>query len=64
METLKIKHVLSLAAFIAVLLVGWYFWGPAGGRLTVLNEGNLAQFRQQFDAAAISERVVLLLSPT
>jgi len=36
--------VLSLAAFIAVLLVGWYFWGPAGGKLTVLNEGSLTQF--------------------
>ena len=64
METLKIKHVLSLAAFIAVLLVGWYFWGPAGGKLTALNEGNLDQFAQQFDGASNEERVLLLLSPT
>jgi len=64
METLKIKHVLSLAAFIVVLLVGWYFWGPAGGKLTVLNEGNFSEFVQQFDGAANDERILLLLSPT
>ena len=64
MKTLKIKHVLSLAAFIVVLLVGWYFWGPAGDKLTALNEGNLDQFAQRFHGAADDERVVLLLSPT
>jgi hypothetical protein len=64
MKTLKIKHVLWLAALIAVLLVGWYYWGPAGGRLTSINEGNLTPFAQQFDGAANDERVVLLLSPT
>jgi len=64
MEALKIKYVLPLAAFIAVLLVSWYFWGPAGGKLTALNEGNFAQFAQEFDRAANDERVVLLLSPT
>ena len=64
METLKIKYVLSLAAFMTVLLVGSYLWGPAGGKLTTLNEGNLAQFAHQFDGAADDERVVLLLSPT
>ena len=64
METAKIKYALSLAAFIAVLLVGWYFWGPAGGKLKVLNEGNFAQFTREFDGAANGERVLLLLSPT
>jgi Flp pilus assembly pilin Flp len=64
METTKIKYALSLAAFIAVLLVGWYFWGPAGGKLTSLNENNFAQFVQEFDGAANDERVLLLLSPT
>ena len=64
METLKIKYVLSLASFIAVLLVGWYFWGPAGGKLTDLNESDFSQFVRQFDSAANDERVVLLLSPT
>ncbi len=56
--------MLPLAAFIAVLLVGWYFWGPAGGKLTALNEGNLDQFARQFDGASNGERVLLLLSPT
>jgi len=60
----KVKHVLPLAAFIAVLVVGCYFWGPAGGKLTALKEGNFAQFAQEFDRAANDERVVLLLSPT
>ena len=64
MEALKIKYVLPPAAFIAVLLVGWYFWGPAGGKLTALNEGNLDQFARQFDGASNGERVLLLLSPT
>jgi hypothetical protein len=63
-ETTKIKYALSLAAFIAVLLVSWYLWGPAGGKLRVLNEGNFAQFVQEFDGAANDERVLLLLSPT
>jgi hypothetical protein len=62
METPKAKDALSLAAFIAVLLVGWYFWGPAGGKLTSLSENNF--FAQEFDGAAGNERVLLLLSPT
>jgi hypothetical protein len=53
--TLKTKRVLSLAAFVAVLLVGWYLWGPAGAKLTSLNEANLAQFAQQFDGAEDGE---------
>jgi len=64
METAKIKYALSLAAFTAVLLVGWYFWGPAGSKLTSLNESSFAQFVQEFDGAANDERVLLLLSPT
>jgi hypothetical protein len=64
MGTLKIKHALPLAAPIVVLLVGWYLWGPAGGKLTALNNRNLAQFIQQFDGAANDQRLVLLLSPT
>jgi hypothetical protein len=64
MKTLKIKHVPWLAALIAVLLVGWYYWGPAGGKLTSINEGNLTPFIQQFDGAANDERLVLLFSPT
>ena len=64
MGTAKIKYTLSLAAFIAVLLVGWYLWGPAGSTLTSLNENNFAQFAQEFDSAANDERLLLLLSPT
>jgi hypothetical protein len=64
METAKIKNAPALAAVIATLLVGWYFWGPAGGKLTVLNEGNFSEFVQQFDGAANDERILLLLSPT
>ncbi len=64
MGTLKTKHVLPLATFVTVLLVGWYFWGPTGGKLTALNEGNFAQFARQFHSAADDERMVLLLSPT
>ena len=64
METAKTKYALSLAAFIVVLLAGWYFWGPAGGKLKALNEGNFVQFVQQFDGAVDSDRVLLLLSPT
>jgi hypothetical protein len=62
-ETAKIKYALSLASFIAVL-VGLYLWESAGGKLTVLNEHNFAQFVQGFDGAANRERVLLLLSPT
>jgi|HubBroStandDraft_6_1064221.scaffolds.fasta_scaffold20206_5 hypothetical protein len=67
METAKIKYAPALAAVITTLLVGWYFWGPAGpagGKLTVLNEGNFSEFVQQFDGAANDERILLLLSPT
>jgi hypothetical protein len=63
MKTAKIKYVLWLAAFIAALLVGWYFWGPTGGKLISLSESN-APFVQEFDGAANNERVLLLLSPT
>jgi hypothetical protein len=62
--TAKIKYALSLAALVTVLLVGWYFWGPAGGKLTSLSENNFAQFVQEFDRATNDERVLLLLSPT
>jgi hypothetical protein len=64
METLKVKHALPLVACVSVLLIGWYFWGPAGGAMTALNEGNFVQFARQFDGAANDERVLLLLSPT
>jgi hypothetical protein len=58
-ETAKIKYALSLA-----VLVGLYLWESAGGKLTILNEHNFAQFVQGFDGAANRERVLLLLSPT
>jgi len=63
-ETAKTKYALSLAAFIAVLLVSWYFWGPAGSTLTSVNQNNFAQFVEEFDRTANDERLLLLLSPT
>lgn len=64
MKTPKIKYALSLAGFIAVLLVGWYFWGPAGGKLISLSESN-APFVQEFDGAATTplKTASLLESP-
>jgi len=54
---------------IAILVVGFYLWGssstpPGQPSLVSLNQANVAQFQQGFNAAVGSTRVVLLLSPT
>ena len=54
---------------IAILAVGFYLWGsgstpPGQPPLVSLNEANVSQFRQSFNAAPSNTRIVLLLSPT
>jgi len=63
------KSTLWLVFAIVVLAVGFYLWGssstPTGQPpLVSLNEANLSQFQQSFNAAISKTRVVLLLSPT
>ena len=63
------KSTLWLVLAIVVLAVGFYLWGssstPTGQPpLVSLNEANLSQFQQSFNAAISKTRVVLLLSPT
>ena len=58
------KYRWALAAFVIVLIIGWYLWGPAGGDLTSLNQGDFPQFAERFNAAGSDERILLLVSPT
>ena len=63
------KRALWLVFAIAILTVGFYLWGssstPAGQPpLVSLNEANVSQFQQSFNAAFSNTRIVLLLSPT
>jgi len=59
------KRVLFFAVVSLGLMGGRYLYGPSGGNLTSLNQGNFAaQFTAQFDSARNDERVLLLLSPT
>lgn len=60
----KINNVLLILVIVLVLLGGWYLWGPAGGSLTALNEGNFVQFTGRFQSAANDERMLILVSPT
>jgi hypothetical protein len=64
MRNPKTNNLLLLVAVVLVLLGGWCLWGPSGGGLISLNEGNFAQFTGQFDSAASDERVLVLVSPT
>ena len=66
---MKRKTALWLVFAIAILAIGFYLWGwvstpPGQPTLVSLNQGNLSQFQQSFDAAGSNKRVVLLLSPT
>ena len=61
--------VLGGAAVAALLVAGWYLWGPAtvpAGQppLVALNPENFAQLKAAFNAAPDSVRLVALLSPT
>ena len=54
---------------ITLLAIGFYLWGssstpPGQPPLVFLNQSNVAQFQQSFNAAISETRVVLLLSPT
>lgn len=61
---LKTNTVLLIVVMVLVLLGGWYLWGPSGGSLTALKEGNFVQFTEQFQSAANDERMLILVSPT
>lgn len=63
------KRVLWLMVAVGVLAVALYLWGsnqtPLGQPpLVSLNQGNVTNFQQSFNAAAADTRIVLLLSPT
>ena len=63
------KRTLWLVIAIAILAVGFHFWGssstpPGQPPLLSLNEANVSQFQQSFDGAFSNTRIVLLLSPT
>jgi hypothetical protein len=64
MRSPKTKNLLWLVVVAFLLLGGWYLWGPSGTGLISLNESNFAEFTGQFDSAANSERVLVLVSPT
>lgn len=63
------KSALWSIVAIVLLAVAFYLWGsnhtPAGQPpLVLLNQANVADFQQSFNAAAANTRIVLLLSPT
>ena len=63
------KRTLWLVFVVAILAVAFYLWGssstPAGQPpLVSLNERNISEFQQSFNAAVSGTRIVLLLSPT
>jgi hypothetical protein len=63
------KRVLPLIVVIGLLVIVFYLWGsthtPVGQPpLVSLNQANVAQFQQSFNAAISDTRIVLLLSPT
>jgi len=63
------NRALSFVFAVVILAVGFYLWGssstPPGQRpLVSLNETNVSQFQQSFNAAFSNIRIVLLLSPT
>jgi hypothetical protein len=63
------NRALWLVFAIAILAVGFYLWGssstpPGQPPLVSLNEADVSQFQQSFNAAFSNTRIVLLLSPT
>jgi hypothetical protein len=63
------KRAIWLLFAIVILAVGFYLWGssstpPGQPPLVSLNEANVSQFQQTFNAAVSNARIVLLLSPT
>jgi hypothetical protein len=65
----KRLSIVTLLLTIALLALGWYFYGgstvPAGQPpLVALTSANFDQLRAAFNAASGEVRIVLLLSPT
>ena len=63
------KRALWLVFAVVILAVAFYLWGssstpPGQPPLVSLNEGNISEFQQSFNAAVSDTRIVLLLSPT
>ena len=63
------KRALWLVFAVVILAVAFYLWGssstpPGQQPLVSLNEGNVSEFQQSFNAAVSDTRIVLLLSPT
>jgi hypothetical protein len=63
------KRAFWLVFAVMVLVVAFYLWGasstpPGQPPLVSLNEGNISEFQQSFNATVSDTRIVLLLSPT
>jgi hypothetical protein len=63
------KRAFWLLVAIAVVAVVFYLWGsnhtpPGQAPLVSLEQTNVSQFQQDFNAATADTRIVLLLSPT
>lgn len=63
------KRALWLVVAIALVALLLYLWGsshtpPGQPSLVSLDQANVSQFQQDFNAAAAETRIVLLLSPT
>ena len=66
---MKRKGPLWLIVAIAVIALAFYLWGsshtpPGQPPLVSLDQANVAQFQEGFNAANSETRIVLLLSPT
>jgi hypothetical protein len=63
------KRAFWLVFAVMILVVAFYLWGssstpPGQPPLVSLNEGNISEFQQSFNATVSDTRIVLLLSPT
>jgi hypothetical protein len=63
------RRTLCLFFAIGIVAIAFYLWGssstpPGQPPLVSLNEANISQFQQSFNAPISNTRIVLLLSPT
>jgi hypothetical protein len=63
------KRAFWLVFAVMILVVAFYLWGssstpPGQPPLVSLNERNISEFQQSFNATVSDTRIVLLLSPT
>jgi hypothetical protein len=63
------KRAFWLILTVALLAVAFYLWGsshtpPGQPPLVSLDQANVVEFQQRFNAARSGTRIVLLLSPT